>query len=283
MIKRIARSKLLARGTLAVVLLAGLVGGLWFGLHKWEDLRRPNVQQATINKPPKPKTPEQIAEAAREQTRRQVKPDRSNIDCTQMKCIALTYDDGPSKHTERILDSLKRRQAAATFFVLGTQATKHPATLKRTVRERSEIGNHTWNHPDLAHLNNASVTAQILQTDQAVHNAAGVTPRLIRPPYGSYNARVTQIAVRPLAMWSIDTKDWLYRDPEKIYQHVINHAQPGGIVVLHDIHPASVQATPKIIDELQRQRYTLVTMSELFGITDQNLPAFSHKILSKNP
>lgn len=263
----------------ALVMFMGLAGGLWFGLHEWNELRNPDPKPIVIKKKPRPKTPEEKAHSARKTTRRLIKSDRSNVDCKVMKCFALTYDDGPSAHTNKLLDTLKNRRAVATFFVLGIEAIKRPDVLKRTVKENSEIGNHTWSHARLTAIDNASMTSQILQTDQVIQDATGTTPRLVRPPYGSQDSRVAGIAIRPLAIWNIDPEDWKYRDPGHIYQHVISHARPGGIAVLHDIFPASVHASARIVDELQRQGYVLVTMSEMFGINDKNLPSFSRQVL----
>lgn len=270
----------LERVLVVAILFSGLVVGSWQGLHKWGELQRSKPTKTIVIKSPS-RTPAQKAEATRQRTRRSVKSDRSNIDCAVMKCIALTYDDGPSAHTNDLMDTLKAKKAKATFFVLGTEAAKHPDVLKRMVREGHEIGNHTWNHPRLTQISNPEVSVQILQADNLIKTITGRTPRLVRPPYGAYDASVTQLAIRPLAMWSIDPKDWRFRNPDMAYEHVVAHAHPGGVVVLHDIHAPSVQATPRVIDELQRQGYVLVTMSEMFGVTDKNLPAFSQKVLKK--
>lgn len=221
----------------------------------------------------------QEAEAARKRTRELVAPNRNNIDCATMKCIALTYDDGPGHDTAKLLDILKSRQAVATFFVLGSRVAAHAALLKQVINQHSEVANHTWNHPNLTRLDNAALDWQITQTNQAIFAATGTYPKLLRPPEGAFDSRVIGQAGLPLALWTIDTNDWRDRDADILYQRVVNGARSGTVVLMHDIHAPAIEAAQRIIDELQRQGYVLVTMSELFGINKDNLDQFIGHVL----
>lgn len=212
--------------------------------------------------------------AARNHTRQQVAANRSNINCAVMKCIALTFDDGPSAYTDQVLDALAARNAVATFFVLGNKVASGSGILQRAVSTHNEIANHSWSHPDLTRLSSADITMQVEQTNQAIFSATGSYPKLMRPPYAALDNRVGAQIGMPIALWSIDPQDWLYRDSSTVYSNVIARASPGAVVILHDIHPTTVYAVPSIIDELQRQGYVLVTMSELIGIDQNNLSSY---------
>lgn len=219
------------------------------------------------------------AESARRAARQLVAPNRSNIDCSRMKCIALTYDDGPGPRTAELLDIFNARRAATTLFVLGSRVNAHSGVLKRAVNERHEVANHSWSHPNLTRLSNDSLRWQVDRTSRAIFDATGVYPKLMRPPEGAYDGRVAAQAGLPLALWNIDPKDWRYRSANTLYHQVINAARPGSVVVMHDIVSSTVDATPRIIDELQRQGYVLVTMSELFGINKDNIDSIVGKVL----
>ncbi|MGW4798187.1 polysaccharide deacetylase family protein [Nonomuraea sp. NPDC004297] len=121
--------------------------------------------------------------------------DAKPIDCRRVKCVALTFDDGPGVYTDELLRHLAAYRARATFFVIGQNVAAHPEVLRRTYEAGHEIGGHTWSHPDLTKLTAAAVRAQFARTDQAVKAAIGVTPKLIRPPYGALSASAK---LRPL-------------------------------------------------------------------------------------
>jgi peptidoglycan/xylan/chitin deacetylase (PgdA/CDA1 family) len=221
------------------------------------------------------------AETARNHTRQQVAANRSNINCAVMKCIALTFDDGPGAYTNQVLDTLIARNAVATFFVVGNKVASGTGVLQRAVSTHSEIANHSWSHPDFSRLSNDAIVSQVEQTNQAIFNATGSFPKLMRPPYAALDDRIrTQIGM-PIALWSIDPMDWLYRDASTVYQKTIARASPGAVIILHDIHPTTVQAVPSIVDELQRQGYVLVTMSELVGINQNNLSNFVGRVIHR--
>lgn len=222
---------------------------------------------------------EQAADARR-RAQELVGKNRENIDCTKMKCIAITYDDGPyAPLGNRLLDILKERNAVTTFFMVGNRVAAYTPELQRVVAENSEIGNHSWDHSDLTTLSDADVASQIQRTNLAIYNASGVYPKLMRPPYGAVDARVMAQINMPLAFWSVDTLDWKYRDADTVYQNAIAGAKPGAVILMHEIHETTIDAAARIIDELQRQEYVLVTVSELFGITKDNLSEFDNKKL----
>lgn len=222
----------------------------------------------------------EAAAEARQRAQELVGANRANIDCTKMKCIALTYDDGPyAPDGDRLLDILKQRNAVATFCMVGNRVATYAAELKQVVDQQNEICNHSWDHSDFTNLSDAQVTAQVQQTNQVIFNASGVYPKLMRPPYGAVNPQVIADINMPIAMWSVDTLDWRDRNADIVYQRAIAGAKPGAVILMHEIHPTTIDAAARIIDELQAQGYVLVTMSELFGITKDNLSTFNGKEL----
>lgn len=192
-------------------------------------------------------------------------PPPRKIDCDRVKCVALTFDDGPGPYTAGLLDTLKRRGVRATFFMLGENVAAHRDVVRRMALEGHELANHSWSHPSLTGLPSAEVRSQIERTQKAVMEASGgVEPILMRPPYGATNKRVGRVIGMPLILWSVDTLDWRYRDVARDVRVGIKEAKSGGIILFHDIHKASVESIPKVVDGLKKRGFTLVTVSELF-------------------
>ncbi|WP_336204334.1 polysaccharide deacetylase family protein [Nonomuraea sp. LPB2021202275-12-8] len=187
------------------------------------------------------------------------------VDCRRVKCVALTFDDGPGPYTGPLLRRLAAHRARATFFVVGRNAAANPGLLRRAVAAGHEIGSHTWSHRDLTTLPAAEVRAELARTDRAVKAATGLVPKLVRPPYGALNTAVRLQTSRPMVLWSADTLDWKYRDSARVARRAINGARPGGILLFHDIHPTTVQAIPAVLKTLSARGYRFVTVSRLFG------------------
>lgn len=183
------------------------------------------------------------------------------------KLIALTFDDGPHpKYTPQVLKILENHQIRATFFMIGKRARAFPDIVKSLHDAGHTIGNHTWSHPQLTKLDKQQIMAQIDMTQRTIDRITGVNPKIVRVPYGRFNAEIHQWINMPLIQWSVDPEDWKSRDAQKIAGHVIAHAKPGGIVLLHDIQSATVEALPSIIEQLSLQGYTFVTVEELFEL-----------------
>lgn len=199
------------------------------------------------------------------------------VDCAVVRCIALTFDDGPSSYTHTLLDTLASRQVKATFFVVGSSAQAHPELIRRMVQEGHVVGNHTFSHPDLTKQSAARIGREIDQTSDVIEQATGQRPTLIRPPYGAMNKRVKDaIAERQMAaiLWNVDTEDWKNRNVEITTQRALAGARPGAIILFHDVQPTTVQAIPGVISELRARGYTLVTVPTL--LAGQLTPGTSH-------
>ncbi len=178
--------------------------------------------------------------------------------------VAVTYDDGPNAtSTNRILDTLEFYNARATFFVVGNQAERNPNILLRMKTLGCQIGNHTYNHPQLTAISSQNVSYQLSKTSDIITNITGARPTAIRPPYGSYNSTVSSLAGAPLILWSIDTLDWKSRNATSVTNSVLSNVRDGDIILMHDIYNSTADATENIIPELIARGFQLVTVDEL--------------------
>ncbi len=183
--------------------------------------------------------------------------------------IALTFDDGPSEYTLRILRVLAQYDARATFCVQGYNVDIYPDIVKQAVAQGNEIASHTWNHPNLTEISSSRVRSQLERTNEAVARVAdGYQVKVLRPPYGATNRTVRNICAdmdMVIAHWQIDTLDWEHRNANKTYRNVMSKAKPGSIVLCHDIYENTAVAMEMAIPELIEQGYQLVTVSELLS------------------
>lgn len=177
--------------------------------------------------------------------------------------VALTFDDGPGPKTMELLGYLEKNQARATFFMLGQNVSRYEEEVKKMAEIDCELGNHSYNHPDLANLSAGEIKDQINKTNQKIMAITGQNATVVRPPYGSINNTVEENVGFPMILWSIDTLDWKTRDASKTIQNVMDNVQDGDIILMHDIHAESVDAAKDLIPKLQKAGYQLVTVSEL--------------------
>jgi len=182
--------------------------------------------------------------------------------------VALTFDDGPwPQTTTQILDILARRQAPATFFMVGRQVERHPELVRQVLAARMAIGTHTYSHPQPFHrLPPARIHEEILKGWRTL-DPLGVRPVGFRPPGGAASPAVVAAADRlghRTVLWTVDSVDWRSGvTPDQLVRRVLAAARPGAIVLLHDgggDRSATVTALPAIIDGLRRLGLTLTTL-----------------------
>lgn len=182
------------------------------------------------------------------------------------KRIALTFDDGPSSSvTPGVLDTLKRHNVKATFFVLGSSVIQNPGLVKRELEEGHQVGSHSWDHPQLTKQSTQEVYNQILKTQKAVFDQTGYFPTTMRPPYGAVNKQVAEEIGLPIIQWSVDTEDWKYRNAGIVTKKVLAVATDGAIVLMHDIHKTTAASLDTTLTKLKNQGYEFVTIDELYG------------------
>ena len=223
-------------------------------------LQNPTARKlANIPKPPEPKPEPTPAPAT-----------PAPAPTTGNKVIALTFDDGPGTHTAHLLDILDQYGAKATFFLIGSKVSGQ-ASIVRSIQARGhQLGNHSWSHPELPKLPVDQIASEIDRTNEAIRQATGITPSILRPPYGAVNGVVLeQLRLRGMSsiLWSVDTRDWADRNSQIVCSRAVAGARPGAIILMHDIHQTSVGAVPCILSALKQQGYSFVTVQGLLGNT----------------
>ena len=191
---------------------------------------------------------------------------QSVADSTCSNCVAITYDDGPGELTAQLLDTLKAKDAHASFMVLAPSASTHPELLRRMKAEGHTVGNHTATHRELNKLSPSDVDGEIKAGAAAIKAATGENPRWMRPPYGATNDTVEAAAKangQAQALWSVDTVDWKDRNSEHVCEAAVNGAQPGSIVLMHDIHATTIGAADCVIDGLRAKGLEPVSLDRL--------------------
>jgi peptidoglycan/xylan/chitin deacetylase (PgdA/CDA1 family) len=202
--------------------------------------------------------------------------------------IAMTFDDGPSaKLTPKLLDLLAAHHIKVTFFVIGENVVQYPELLRRAAREGHEIGNHSWSHPYLAKMSDEGVRQQLQKTDDAIKNATGARPMLMRPPYGSLTARqkkwIHDEFGYQIILWDVDPLDWKRPGPTVVCNRIVKETRPGSIVLSHDIHPGTIEAMPSTLDQLEAKGFKFVTVSELIRMARPEAPKTAPKERAATP
>lgn len=181
------------------------------------------------------------------------------------KYVALTFDDGPSgKYTRALLDGLYDRGAKATFLLCGYRIKDYPDIAQRIFDEGHEIGLHGYRHDSMQNMSRRQIAQELMDTQALLPE--GCHPAFLRPPGGFRSDAVVQVAqARGLSIlhWSVDPRDWEIHSKASIEKAILEQVHDGDIVLLHDMTNASVEAALNIVDELLKQDYEFVTVSEL--------------------
>lgn len=185
-----------------------------------------------------------------------------NLDNSDKKFIAFTFDDGPGKYTSELIDTLELNNSSATFFMLGNKMKYNTDIVKKVYNSNSEIGTHTYSHKRLTSLSNDEIYNEINSSEIIFNDITGDHLKYLRPPYGSYNDHIKGLGYN-IILWNIDPKDWLTRDSKKIYNSVLNNACDGCIVLMHDIYPETIEAVKMLIPTLNEMNYEVVSISNL--------------------
>lgn len=198
------------------------------------------------------------------------------VDCRKAKCVALTFDAGPSVRAPQILRILREYHVHATFFTLGkNHVMKHPQMVKDMVAQGDEVETLTWSHQILTKISASEVRKEITEGRDAVEKVTGIRPMLLRPPQGRTSSKVTAIA-RDLGMaeveWSANGQDYRTTDSALIAKRILKQTKPDGIILLHDLvdptnkgYNGTVASIAPIISTLQSRGYTFVTVSQLLA------------------
>lgn len=209
-------------------------------------------------------------------------PHLPDFTCALLPCAAITYDDGPADEalTKRLSDALEEAKVRATFFEIGRNVENLPKNTRLLFEAGHEMENHSFSHPVLSKLSANKQKSEVDKTDKAVYDAVGEYPTMLRPPYGASNKLLDTVTQgdgtlgesagvktehgKAIIMWDVDTLDWQHRDAGYVSQVALANTRPGSIVLLHAIHPTSVDASPRIFSGLQNKGFYLVPVGYMF-------------------
>ncbi|WP_159941308.1 MULTISPECIES: polysaccharide deacetylase family protein [unclassified Nocardiopsis] len=199
------------------------------------------------------------------------------LDCSRAKCIALTFDDGPAPTTPHLLDLLAEEGVKASFFLNGDPALTRPGVLRRAYAEGHELASHNDQHEHMTKaFSGEELAGQVAAVSAMVRRQTGHTVTLFRPPYGDSSPRVlAEIGRQGMAeiLWSLDSGDWGGADRDEIAENVLEQAEPGAVVLLHDTLAPTLAAVPEIIERLRGRGYEFATVSQVY---DGPEPGSSH-------
>jgi len=194
---------------------------------------------------------------------------------TDTSAVALTFDDGPSADTERILDVLGAHNLSATFFMLGRQVELFPEVARRVIDEGHEVGNHSYSHPIYLFRRPSETRQQLERAQETITKVTGARPRFARPPCGvrtpAYFNAARRLGLRTV-QWSVAGFDWKKLTGSEIATRVLREVEPGSVILLHDgdsarrrDRSATVAALPMIIEGLRVRGLNVVPLSQLLG------------------
>jgi peptidoglycan/xylan/chitin deacetylase (PgdA/CDA1 family) len=179
--------------------------------------------------------------------------------------VALTFDDGPSEYTPRFLQVLREKHVPATFFEIGQEMSRYPDAMRQILREGDEIGNHTMHHTEFPGY------GAIAPVTTLAESITHFRPCLFRPPGGAVNSAVVGAAgedgLRTIT-WDVDPADWSNPGTGAIYSRIVDAAQPGSIILMHDgggPRDETLAALPQVIDTLRARGYGFATVTALLG------------------
>ncbi len=182
----------------------------------------------------------------------------------EIRRVAITFDDGPHPvYTQQLLDGLKERGVKATFFVTGEHAELHPDIVKRMVEEGHLVGNHTYSHIQLTKTNRETYKKELIRTNELLKEITGQEVQYVRPPYGSWDKSFEKELNMFPVLWNVDPLDWCSENVSHITEKIVRKVKENDIILMHDYYETSVEAALKVVDELQGEGYTFVTVEEI--------------------
>ncbi|MHC1682260.1 MAG: polysaccharide deacetylase family protein [Clostridiaceae bacterium] len=193
---------------------------------------------------------------------------------TEEKVVALTFDDGPTKKVDSILQILREENIKATFFLIGNEIEKYPEEAKKIVEAGHDIGNHTYSHNRMVFKSPSYIKTEIENTDELIRSIGYKDVIQFRPPYGKkfiflpYYLKQTD---RKTILWDLEPNSYpeVNSSAENIISYVIDNVKPGSIILLHpmyDSEPTTIDSLKGIIEGLKERGYTFKTINEILEI-----------------
>ena len=189
---------------------------------------------------------------------------KCKVKVCDLKQVALTFDDGPSKYTRELLDFLRENNIPVTFFLVGNRIKEFSGTVQQAVKDGHEMGYHSYAHKTQTGLSDAQILSDFEKSNELLRELTGAEFTLWRTPGGNYNQRVLDCIDLPHIMWSVDTRDWDHRNSYKVYASVVN-ASDGAIVLMHDLYGSTVDGAILAMEEMLEGDYEFLTVTELLS------------------
>jgi peptidoglycan/xylan/chitin deacetylase (PgdA/CDA1 family) len=179
------------------------------------------------------------------------------------KTVVLTFDDGPGRYTDQVLEILDRYGVKAVFFEVGRNVSHGQKRTQRVLQAGHTVGNHTLTHAYLPRLSPADLENELEKTSTEIKKALGVAPALFRPSYGAFNEDVSRASRRmgmKTILWTADSLDWKDPFPESIAERVLRQIRRDnhGVILFHDIHRRTLAAIPIVIGRLQKEGFVFL-------------------------
>ncbi len=186
---------------------------------------------------------------------------------TPEKKIAISFDAAwGANYTEDLLGILKKYDVKTTFFLVGFWVDKYPEMVKRIDEEGHEIGNHSSKHPHMSQLSKEQIVEELTKTSSKIEAITNKKVTLFRPPFGDYNNRLVSTS-RELGLqviqWDVDSLDYKDYGADAISKRVLSKVKNGSIVLFHNNATYTKDALPVILENLHKEGYKIVPISEL--------------------
>lgn len=188
---------------------------------------------------------------------------------TKYKKIAITFDDGPTEYTPKVLALLKQYNAKATFFCIGKQLEKYPVYAKQIIAEGHQLGNHSYSHASkFGFFSAKQIEEELKKTTSIIEKISGNKNYYFRPPFGVTNPHIAQ-AVKKTGLkvigWNIRSLDTVIEGETKILNRIVKKIKPGGIILLHDTSEKTVRVLEQLLPILQEQKYQLQNLDKFLA------------------
>ncbi|HEY4601603.1 MAG TPA: polysaccharide deacetylase family protein [Cerasibacillus sp.] len=172
-----------------------------------------------------------------------------------------------TEHVPKILHTLKNNHVKATFFIEGKWAKEHVDYVRMIAEQGHTIGNHAYNHPDMARMSKQEIESQIVQTNEILHSITEKEPKWFAPPSGSYSNLVVATAHQlkmETILWTVDTIDWKKPSVSVMLNRVMNHIHPGATILMHPT-PVIENGLEQLIELIKAEGYRIGTIDELLS------------------
>ena len=201
------------------------------------------------------------------------KYDAAYLGDTAEKVLYLTFDAGYENGcTTKILDTLKKHEVSAAFFLVGNYIEKNPDLVKRMVAEGHIVGNHTMHHPDMSKISQEDAFRKELEDLEKLYKATvgSEMPKFYRPPQGIYSEDNLQMAKAmgyKTVFWSLAYVDWNNDDQptaEQAFAKLLPRTHDGAVVLLHSTSATNAEILDELLTKWQEMGYRFAPITELF-------------------